>query len=139
MKKIVKNRFKKAVSTYDRANDIQSVVHAFLMNQLPQKKWTSLLDLGCASGRLTHLLQQETKASQVIGIDSCEAMIKEAQQLSSDTLSFQCQDIQQLDLDGSFDGIVSNATFQWVENFNHILSQCKKYALPGATFAFSVF
>lgn len=66
------------------------------------KKPSSLLDLGCGTGGLTSLFQVKRK----VGVDISPDMIREAE-LNDKTTEYICQDIRNLQLDETFDLIIS--------------------------------
>ncbi len=73
-----------------------------------------ILDMGCGDGVLTEKLAARVPEGSVLGIDSSQSMISTARKLERDNLEFRLMDIEQLDFDGEFDLVFSNATVHWI-------------------------
>lgn len=100
----------------------------------PQKEWGKslistiklqgneiILDLGCGDGRLTEQLSLLVPSGKVIGIDASVGMIKTAQQINRDNLSFLPMDMNDLHFSNEFDVIFSNAALHWVKDHHRLL------------------
>src|ERR1700743_1422010 len=70
-----------------------------------------ILDLGCGTGHLTHLIAQA--GARVVGIDNPQAMINRAQAAYPD-LDFRVMSATSFHFDNPFDAVFSNATLHWV-------------------------
>lgn len=70
-----------------------------------------ILDLGCGTGHLTHLIAQG--GARVIGIDNSTSMIQRAQAAYPD-LDFRVQSATDFHFDTLFDAVFSNAVLHWV-------------------------
>jgi trans-aconitate methyltransferase len=70
-----------------------------------------ILDLGCGTGYLTHLIARAS--ARVIGIDKSPAMIQRAQAAYPD-LDFRVMSATEFAFDTPFDAVFSNATLHWV-------------------------
>ena len=70
-----------------------------------------ILDLGCGTGYLTHLIAQA--GARVIGIDKSSSMIQYAQAAYPD-LDFRVMSATEFSFDTPFDAVFSNATLHWV-------------------------
>ena len=70
-----------------------------------------ILDLGCGTGHLTHLIAHA--GARVIGIDKSQAMIERAQAAYPD-LDFRVMSATDFHFDTPFDAVFSNATLHWV-------------------------
>jgi trans-aconitate 2-methyltransferase len=106
-----------------------------LMNLLSSQEGARVVDLGCGTGELTEELHRFVKASETLGMDSSEEMLKKAQNFSGHGLSFQKGDIQKFTDDKGFDIIFSNAALQWCSNHPALFAQLKSSLRPGGQLA----
>src|SRR5699024_6600374 len=80
-------------------------------------------------GYLTSILLEKFPDAVITAVDLSPGMIDVARKrFDEQKINFICGDIEQLNLDQTFDLIISNATFQW---FNHLEETLQKlcYAL----------
>jgi trans-aconitate 2-methyltransferase len=106
-----------------------------LMNLLSPQEGARVVDLGCGTGELTEELHRFVKASETLGIDSSEEMLKKAQNFAGDELSFQKGDIQKFSDTQGFDIIFSNAALQWCSDHPTLFAQLKSSLRPGGQIA----
>jgi len=85
-----------------------------------------ILDLGCGDGILTKDLTQLVPKGKVLGIDASIGMIQTAKALETDQLHFEHKDINEMQNEGTFDLIFSNAALHWVRDHNTLLEKCYK-------------
>ena len=81
--------FEQATTTYDTFNDVQEELFLLLLSLIEQKQFMHILDLGCASGRLSNKLFNIFNAKSLIGIDESKGMIKKAQEFYQDKHMFE--------------------------------------------------
>src|SRR5262245_60835935 len=77
-----------------------------------------VVDLGCGTGRLTQIVHEQLRARETVGIDRSARMLEERQtgELPAG-LRFEVGTIESFPDDrGTFDLIVSNAAFHWVQD-----------------------
>ena len=67
--------FEQATTTYDTFNDVQEELFLMLISLIEEKQFTHIIDLGCASERLSNKLFNIFNAKSLIGIDG-PGMIK---------------------------------------------------------------
>ncbi len=96
-----------------------------LMNLIEKTSAPHVVDLGCGTGELTSELHDYLSAGETLGIDSSEAMLKEAHQFSRPGLSFQKADIQNWNPQKQYDIIFSNAALQWCTDHPKIFENLK--------------
>ncbi len=90
-----------------------------------------VVDLGCGGGALTAELGTRLGASQVIGIDSSEAMLTKARPLAEgrDDLSFQLGDLQAFGAEPLLtppNVVLSNAALHWVDHHHEVIAQWRR-------------
>ena len=113
-------------------------------NELSTFKFTGnekILDIGCGTGKITHLCAQYVPSGTVLGIDNSATMIGFAELEYKDTknLNFIVEDICELNIDKSFDIIFSFYCLHWVNDkqkaINNIFNMLKlNGALSNLTF-----
>ena len=86
----------------------------------------SILDIGCGDGKITALLAETCSEGRVIGIDSSQSMINEAESSfvheKFPNLSFQVMDASNLIFNEAFDFIFSNSALHWIKDHSPVLS-----------------
>lgn len=82
-----------------------------LVEDLAPRAGERILDLGCGTGYLTHLIAQ--KGATVTGIDNSPTMIEMADNMYPG-LNFLVRSATDFDFDTPFDAIFSNAVLHWV-------------------------
>lgn len=102
-----------------------------------------VIDIGCGPGNSTQVLHSRWPQAHIIGLDSSQAMIAEAQaafpQESYPQLSWIHQDASDsLTHLGSFDLVFSNAAIQWIPNQELLLPRLFDLLNPGGVLAVQV-
>lgn len=116
---------------YDQFKNERSAPFFDLLNLVEKRPDLSVIDLGCGTGELTSRLLDYLENSKVQGIDSSAEMLEKAKHFETSRLSFVKRSIEdQLNLNDTFDLIISNAAIQWCnehkELFPRIISKIKK-------------
>ncbi|GAB5046756.1 class I SAM-dependent methyltransferase [Thermodesulfovibrio sp. TK110] len=116
--------FSEIASKYERDSLVQKSAAEKLINLLRISRNDNVLDLGCGTGHLTKRIREMTKG-KVIGIDSSEGMIKEAQRRNAGIdIIFEIKKAEELDYVEFFDVIFCNSSFQWFKNPEPIIKSC---------------
>jgi trans-aconitate methyltransferase len=105
--------------------DLGSIV----LGWLDPKPGERILDLGCGDGALTARLVAAGAA--VIGVDSSEALLREARGRGLDV---RLMDAQALDFDAAFDAVFSNAALHWMPRAEAVLGGVARGLVPGGRF-----
>lgn len=100
-----------------------------------------VVDLGCGTGELTRLLQNELGAASTLGVDNSEAMLERAAEFASEEVTFREADIGDFpggeDI-GKFDLVFSNAALHWVPNHERVLEHWTRALAPRGQLAVQV-
>ena len=106
---------------YDQFKNERSAPFFDLLNLVQSKDNLSVIDLGCGTGELTSKLLDYLQDSQVLGIDSSAEMLEKARHFETSRLKFIQRNIEdQLNLNDTFDLIISNAAIQWCNNHKEL-------------------
>lgn len=122
-KQQVKFHFSKNASTYNQYANIQkemknNLIKFMLENNKHDIKIKNILEIGCGTGYLTHALNDLFPSAHITAVDIAPGMIAEIKsQFINKPVDFICGDIEEMQLNNTYDLIISNATFQW---FNHM-------------------
>lgn len=144
-KKQVTIHFSKNASTYNQYAHVQKNMGDVLIEFMLQSnkdilKAKNILEIGCGTGYLTRALLELFPFAHITAVDIAPGMITEAQsKIKNSSVKFICGDIEEIDLNNTYDIIISNATVQW---FNHMPITIKKlYASlnPNGMLCFSTF
>lgn len=97
----------------------------------------SVLDVGCGTGAITRgIAERVGPTGQVMGIDSSEHLIAQAQQTHQQTnLRFAVADINTFDSADRFDLVTAARVLQWVPNPEEILQHMTRLLKPGGVLA----
>ena len=81
-----------------------------------------ILELGCGTGYVTEQLSNLFPKAQITAIDFAESMIAVARTRQNiNNVTFYCEDIERLRLEETYDVIISNATFQWLNDLKQVI------------------
>lgn len=93
-----------------------------------------VVDLGCGTGELSHILHQRLEAAETLGIDNSAEMLAEARS-TVDGLTFREGDIGGFDEPGAWDVVAANASLQWVPDHATVLARWTGSLRPGGQLA----
>ncbi|WP_028399565.1 malonyl-ACP O-methyltransferase BioC [Ectobacillus panaciterrae] len=120
-KALLQKRFNKAASTYDEYANVQKKMGDVLIQKLCQTYTSharlSILELGCGTGYVTEQLLNSFPYASVTAVDFAPHMIEQAKKRrGAEKAAFICGDIEKISFSGPYDVIISNATFQWLND-----------------------
>ncbi len=92
-----------------------------LASRIKVKNPENIIDIGCGPGNSTHVLSKMWPESRIIGIDNSTSMIKSAKANYPD-IEFKIEDATKMKTDEKYGIIFSNATIQWVNNQEKLIS-----------------
>lgn len=137
-KELVKNRFAKNLNTYVENAVVQMNMAKRLFDLLPNKNFSNILELGCGTGFLTSLASDNLNYNSYTAIDivkECEPYIKNI----NENIDFITEDIESLNLNKKYDLIISNAAFQWLNDFEKFITNLKNHLTKNGIILFSTF
>ncbi|EPF77434.1 malonyl-[acyl-carrier protein] O-methyltransferase [Acinetobacter gyllenbergii] len=139
-KALVARRFAKAGQSYVEHAVVQKQISAQLFEYLkvycPQNL-ASVLEIGCGSGNLTHLLQSHFQVEQLFLNDLYADVDQHF--LNFKHVNWLIGDIEQLNLPQSLDAVLSSSALQWMLDLPALLRRIHKALKPNAYFGFSTF
>ena len=110
---------------------------AELLARVPLAAPQRIIDLGCGPGNSTALLAARWPLATLEGLDSSAVMLDEAR-ASGVSASWVQADIAGWEPAAPYDLIFANATFQWLDGQDALLSRLMTHLKPGGVLAFQV-
>jgi len=118
---------------YDAGHSFVYEAAADLVELLDPSPTDRVLDVGCGTGGLTR--QVAESGATVVGIDSAPGMVAEARE-ADPGLSLVRGDARALPFARSFDAVLSNAVFHWIDadDQDDVLGEVRRVLDPGGRF-----
>ena len=143
-KPLLKKRFSDHAKTYDQFASVQKKMGTQLLKQLDGKESEfapiHILEIGCGTGYLTKKLSQQFPEATITAIDFAPGMIEIAKQrINDERVHFLCGDIEEMGLKERYDLIISNATFQWLNDMENTLIRLSHSLKNNGRILFSTF
>ena len=101
-----------------------------LLDFVDGRRHCIVLDLGCGTGDLTHVLAE--RCERVVGVDASEAMIRAAKRRYPG-LELYVLDALDMDFSAQFDLVFSNAVFHWITDQATLLEKIRKALRPNGS------
>lgn len=122
-KDLIQKRFSKNLETYNDNAKIQKKMAEHLMQLLPKTNFNDILEIGCGTGVLTELAFNNLIFENYTANDIVEGCEKYVKKISSE-INFIPADIEKFLKNNSnkYDLILSNAVFQWIENYEAFIN-----------------
>ena len=141
MKDNIKKNFSKGSKTYDENANVQKAMIDHLVNNLPRKDYSKILEIGCGTGLLTAQLIALFPNAKITALDISEGMISTCKEKlkNSTNIEYICADVEYNCPIDEFDLIVSSATFQWITDLEELLKKLKSRLTFNGVLAFSTF
>ncbi|MEX6701067.1 malonyl-ACP O-methyltransferase BioC [Peribacillus frigoritolerans] len=142
-KRLLSKRFSEHAQTYDAYANVQKNMAKQLVDLLPQKNTNhkiNILEIGCGTGYLTRLLVKTFPNAAITAVDLAPGMVEVAKRLTKeDRVTFLCTDIEEMALNENYDLIISNATFQWLNDIPATLEKLFTRLTAEGSLIFSTF
>jgi malonyl-CoA O-methyltransferase len=140
-KKKLSRRFSKNAHQYDKYAVVQKHMSSHIIDMIKEAKPEKILEIGCGTGYLTKLILDMFPSAQIRSVDIAPGMIKYARKnIQSEHVNFECVDIEEMDLGiEEYDLVISNATFQWLNNLEKTSEKIIRALRNGGIMCFSTF
>ncbi len=147
LKQCVRTRFAKSLYSYNNHAEVQTWMAERLIEELRSlrvSRFKSVLEIGCGSGLLTERLLKTFQIDTFWAndlVEDCQEIVSDiVRQYPQGTFTFIGGDIEHItELPDALDLLISNATFQWLEDLEHFLPKLQASMKPGGILAFSTF
>lgn len=139
-KVLLKKRFEKSLETYDENAIIQNEMALKLIELIKNysSDFNRIFEFGVGSGNLTQLISNNLTFEKIYLND----IVKKSEFWAKkyvDELEFIQGDIEQIDIPKALDLIISNATIQWIKDFDDLIEKISKSLNKEGIFAFTTF
>ena len=151
-KKLVKKRFKKSLKTYNNNAIVQKHMAELLIQSVLasypamqdaeaiQKKYNKILEIGCGTGLLTKEIKEKISFNELFLNDIIFSLPSSLEgECRLRDLNFLHGDCEKIEFPQNLDLIISNATFQWVEDFPSLCEKIHSSLNQEGIFAFTTF
>ena len=136
---LIKTRFARSLKTYDKNAIVQKQMAETLLGLIDDNfKPKKILEIGSGTGLLTKLVVKNFPNSLFTTNDVVEECASFIKQIDSN-IEFLAGDIYNINLQNTYDLIISNAVFQWFNNPNQILEKLSKNLEKNGLLIFSSF
>lgn len=139
-KELVKQRFEKNLSTYTDNAIIQKHMASELVASLIancSENFSQILEIGCGAGTLTREILNQLKFEELFANDIVENSL--TSEFLSDKIHELYGDCEKIPFPKNLDLVISNATFQWLENLPAVLEKVSSSLNSGGILAFNTF
>ncbi|MEW6171174.1 MAG: methyltransferase domain-containing protein [Candidatus Omnitrophota bacterium] len=137
-KAIVRDNFSRIASQYEEKAILQEKIGKSFLNGINHlvKKSGYILDIGCGSAKLTKEINILNPQAKIFALDLSLAMLEIAKN-KCDCLLADAQNLAFLK--DSFDLVISNLTYQWINDLSKAFLEAKRILKNNGDFCFTVF
>lgn len=138
-KDLIKSRFKKHLSDYDDNARVQRFMAEKLADLCSKTEYGNILEIGCGTGFLTEIINSCCNFEEYVALDLVEECADYINKINPD-IRFEAEDAENfIKTYQKFDLIISNATLQWINDFENMVNTLKSRLSPNGELIFSVF
>jgi malonyl-CoA O-methyltransferase len=138
-KQLLQKRFSMNAQTYDQFANVQKKMANALFDQIAIRP-ERILEIGCGTGYLTEKLRRHFPHAHITAVDLAPGMIAVAKlRFGAEEIDWICGDIEEIELSERYDLIISNATFQWLNNLDRTINRLFEALNDGGQLVFSTF
>jgi malonyl-CoA O-methyltransferase len=140
---LLKKHFNRNSLNYDRYASVQKEMALEIINELrplaeKRTRELNILEIGCGTGYLTGQMERMFPDAAITALDIASGMLDIARgKTLGKNVAFICGDFEEIDIDGKFDIIISNATFQWFNRLDEALKKIDGLLKDEGIFCFS--
>lgn len=142
-KAILKRNFSKKANLYDSYANVQREMARTLISSVDFNRLASrskVLEIGSGTGYMTKLIDSSLKGDcSIDAVDIAEGMVRKAKSVMGERVNFLCDDIESMEFLDTYDLIISNATFQWLNDLEATSSKLLSAIRAGGSLVFSTF
>lgn len=143
-KTLLQKRFNQAAVSYDQYASVQKKMAdqllAHMKEHYDESAQIHILELGCGTGYVTEQLAASFPKATITAVDFAESMIAKAKtRCNVEAVTFQCEDIERITLHEQYDVMISNATFQWLNDLPATLVNLYENLREDGVLLFSTF
>ncbi len=117
----MKNKYQFNGKKYEKSSRLQREWGNRLIRELSLGGNETVLDLGCGNGLTTVELAEMVPDGKVVGVDSSPSMIEVAKSHKTENMELMLLDVGEMDFDGEFDVVFSNAALHWILDHEKLL------------------
>lgn len=139
-KKLSRKTFDRQAAYYDERNTVgvskfPKMSYPFVLEEVRRFRPEHLLDLGCGTGEMLHLLRQENQEAELEGVDLSCNMIARAREKKISGASFTAGDAENLPYAaGDFDMVCCVQSFHHYPDPKKALEEVYRVLRPGGVF-----
>ncbi len=137
---LMQRRFLKSLNTYNENAKIQKKMAEKLFSMLEKKEYDRIFEIGCGTGFLTEIASNNLKYKTYVANDIIPECKNFIQEINSNIEFISCNIEKEINnIKGSYDLIISNAAFQWIDNLQDFIPRLIAKLNPEGIILFSTF